>query len=138
MPDARFNDVSYQRFLDQDKLMGCCCRSCGARYVPPRPLCTRCYGTDLEWVEHSGRGRLAAFTCIRVVPPPMQAWGFDRQHPYCSGVVELEDGGRVVALIDGVDPTRPERIQVGMPLTATYRHRTEGETTQSMLAFILG
>jgi uncharacterized OB-fold protein len=48
MPEARFNDISYQRFLEQQKLMGCRCRSCGARYVPPRPLCTQCYGSDLE------------------------------------------------------------------------------------------
>jgi uncharacterized OB-fold protein len=77
----------------------------------------------LEWVEHSGRCRLAAFTCIRIIPPTMQVWGYDRQNPYCSGVVELEEGGRVVALIDEVDPTRPEEIMVGMPLTLKYRPR---------------
>jgi uncharacterized OB-fold protein len=135
MPEARFNDISYQRFLDQEKLMGCRCRSCGARYVPPRPLCTKCYRTELEWVEHSGQGRLAAFTCIRIVPPTMQVWGYDRQNPYCSGVVELEEGGRVVAVIDDVDPKRPEEIMVGMPLTVKYRHRGEEESVQTMLAF---
>ena len=109
MPEARFNDISYQRFLDQEKLMGCRCTSCGARYVPPRPLCTKCYSAELEWIEYSGQGRLAAFTCIRIIPPTMQVWGYGRQNPYCSGVVELEEGGRVVALIDEVDPTRPER-----------------------------
>ena len=65
----------------------------------------------------------------------MQAWGYDRQNPYCSGVVELEEGGRVVALIDEVDPTRPEEITVGMSLAVKYRHRGEGKSTQAMLAF---
>jgi uncharacterized OB-fold protein len=65
----------------------------------------------------------------------MQVWGYDRQNPYCSGVVELEEGGRVVALIDEVDPTRPDEIKVGMPLTVKYRRRGEGETVQTMLAF---
>jgi uncharacterized OB-fold protein len=65
----------------------------------------------------------------------MQVWGYDRQNPYCSGVVEIEEGGRVVALIDEVDPTRPEEITVGMPLAVKYRHRDEGESTQTMLAF---
>jgi uncharacterized protein len=138
MSDARFNDISYQRFLGQEKLMGCRCRSCGELSVPPRPLCTRCYGEDLEWVEYRGRGRLAAFTCIRVVPPTMQAWGYGRQNPYCSGVVELDEGGRVVALIDGVDPTRPDDIQVGMPLTVAYRHRGEGDARTTILAFTPG
>jgi uncharacterized OB-fold protein len=135
MAEARFNDISYQRFLGQEKLMGCRCRSCGALSVPPRPLCRCCHGGDLEWVEFGGRGRLAAFTCIRVVPPTMQPWGFDRQHPYCSGVVELDEGGRVVALIDGVDATRPDEIRVGMPLSVAYRHRGEGDSRQTMLAF---
>lgn len=135
MTEPRFNDVSYLRFLGEERLMGCRCRTCGARSVPPRPLCTACYGSDLEWVAYSGRGRLAAFTCIRVVPPPMQRWGYGRQKPYCSGVVELDEGGRVVALIDDVDPTQPDRITVGMPLSAKYLHLGEGEAAETMLAF---
>ena len=117
------------------KLMGCRCRSCGSRYVPPRPLCTKCYSAELEWVEYGGRVRLAAFTCIRIVPPTMQVWGYGRQNPYRSGVVELEEGGRVVAVIDEVEPTRPEEIMVGMPLTVKYLRQGEGELAQTMLAF---
>jgi uncharacterized protein len=135
MPEARFNDISYQRFLAQNALMGCRCKTCGARYVPPRPLCTTCHGSDLEWITYSGRGRLAAFTCIHVVPPLMQEWGYGRQKPYCSGVVELEEGGRVVALIDEVDPTRPQDIAIGMPLAVKYLQRDVGESVQTMLAF---
>lgn len=134
--DARFNDISYQRFLGEEKLMGCRCRACGTLSVPPRPLCTHCYATDLEWIEYAGHGRLAAFTCIRIVPPTMQMWGYDRQHPYCSGVVELEEGGRVVAIIDAVDPTHPEDIHIGLPLTVRYRHRGEGDSKQTLLAFV--
>ena len=65
----------------------------------------------------------------------MQVWGYGRQNPYCSGVVELQEGGRVVALIDEVDPKRPDEIKVGMSLTVKYRHRGEGESAQTMLAF---
>ena len=67
------------------------------------------------WVEYSGQGRLAAFTCIRIVPPPMQVWGYGRQNPYCSGVVELQDGGRVAALGDLVyeEPAGPARMRSG-------------------------
>ena len=45
--------------------------------------------------------------------------------------VELEEGGRVVALIDEVEPTRPEEIMVGMPLTVKYLHQSEGESAQT-------
>ncbi len=135
MNDARFNDVSYERFLSEEKLMGCRCSGCGQHYVPPRPICPKCYSSTMEWVQMSGKGRLAAFTCIRVVPPNMQQWGFNRDNPYCSGVVELEDGGRVVALIDDVDPKQPETIRIGTPLAVKFLHRGEGEGKQTILAF---
>jgi hypothetical protein len=135
MTDARFNDVYYERFLGEDKLMGCRCKGCGEQYVPPRPICPKCYGSAMDWVQMSGKGKLAAFTCIRVVPPNMQVWGFDRDNPYCSGVVELEEGGRIVALIDEVDPKKPEKIHVGMPLSVKFLHKGDGGARQTILAF---
>ena len=135
MSDARFNDISFQRFLGEDRLMGCRCRSCGAQFVPPKPLCSKCHGGDLEWVEYDGRGTLAAFTCIRIVPPTMQPWGYGRDRPYCSGVVDLAAGGRVVALIDEVDPIRPDTIAVGMPVSVKYLHQGEGDARRTLLAF---
>jgi scaffold protein (connect acetoacetyl-CoA thiolase and HMG-CoA synthase) len=132
---TRFNDVAYERFLGDRKLMGCRCKACGARYIPPNPLCSACYSTDLEWIEYGGEGHLAAFTCIRVVPPLMQSWGYSRETPYCTGVVELAEGGRVVAVIDEIDATRPETIKIGMPLTVKYLTKRSGETVSTILAF---
>jgi len=130
-----FNDIAYNRFLSEEKLMGCRCRACGERYVPPRPMCLACFSTDLEWVEVRGRGRLAAFTCIAIAPPFMMAQGFGRKHPYCSGVVELEGGGRVDARIEGVDCTRPETIRIGMSLRARFLHRQGADPPEAYLAF---
>lgn len=135
MTYERFNDISYEKLLGEDKLMGCRCKGCGAQYVPPRSICPACYASDMEWVQMSGKGKLAAFTCIRVVPPNMQVWGFNREKPYCSGVVELAEGGRVVAMIDSVDVDKPDTIKVGMPLAVTFLHRDEGDTRQTILAF---
>jgi uncharacterized OB-fold protein len=50
-------------------------------------------------------------------------------------VVELEDGGRVDARIEGVDCTRPETIKVGMPLKLKFLHRGEGDNRETFLAF---
>ena len=115
--------------------MGSKCKGCGALFVPPRPLCVKCYTSDMEWTELKGSGRLTAFTCITVAPPFMMAAGYDRQHPYCSGVVELEEGGRVDARIEGVDASKPEEIEVGMPLKAKFLHRGKGENLETFLAF---
>ena len=82
-----------------------------------------------------GKGRLAAFTCITVAPPFMIAQGYDRKHPYISGVVELEEGGRVDARIEGVDANEPEGIKIGTPLRVKFLHRGEGDNRETYLAF---
>ena len=135
MEERAFSDITYQQFLNEEKIMGSNCKECGARFVPPRSICVNCYRSDMEWVEIKGRGRLAAFTCITVAPPFMIAQGYDRNNPYCSGVVELEDGGRVDARIEGVDANKPEDIKIGMPLKAKFLHRGEGENLETYLAF---
>ena len=89
----------------------------------------------MEWIEMKGKGKLAAFTCITVGPPSMIAEGYDRNHPYISGVVELEEGPRVDARIEGVDSNKPETIKIGIPLTVKFLHRGEGETLKIILAF---
>ncbi len=130
-----FNDIAYNQFLNEEKLMGCRCRKCGERYVPPRPLCVKCYSPELEWVELNGRGRLVAFTCIPIAPPFMMAQGYDRRHPYISGVVELDEGGRVDARIEGLDPMKPESIRIGRPMKAAFIHRKNAEVPETYLAF---
>jgi uncharacterized OB-fold protein len=129
------NDVSYEAYLKEEKLMGSTCRSCGARFLPPRPICTECHEPEMDWSEVKGQGKLISFTCIAVGPPSMKEEGFDRNNPYCLGVVELDEGVRVVARIQGVDARHPETIRIGTPLSAKILHRGEGESERGVLAF---
>jgi uncharacterized OB-fold protein len=135
MGQRPFSDISYERFLTEEKIMGSKCTKCDAVFVPPRPLCTQCHGAEMEWAEIKGEGKLSAFTCIAVGPPFMIAQGFDRKNPYVSGVVELENGVRVDARIQGVDPNRPDEIKVGMPMKATFLHRGDERDSITYLAF---
>ena len=135
MEERPFSDISYEQFLSEEKLMGSRCKKCDARYVPPRSICVKCYSSDMEWMEMKGKGRLAAFTCISIAPPFMIEQGFNRKNPYISGVVELEEGGRVDARIEGMDPGKPEEIKVGTLLKAKYLHRQVGEKKETYLAF---
>jgi uncharacterized OB-fold protein len=135
MEERSFNDVSFEAFLEEEKLMGSRCTSCGKLFVPPRPICIECSGTDMEWVQVKGDGKLSAFTCIAVGPPAMKEEGYTRDHPYCTGVVELEEGPRVAARIEDIDTTNPEAIKVGMPLTVKFLHRGEGKQSRTVLAF---
>jgi uncharacterized OB-fold protein len=135
MKERAFSDIYYEQYLNEEKIMGSRCKECGARFVPPRSICIKCYSSDMEWVEMKGKGSLAAFTCITVAPPFMIEQGYNRNNPYCSGVVELEEGGRVDARIEGVDANKPEEIKIGMPLRAKFLHRGAGENLETFLAF---
>jgi uncharacterized OB-fold protein len=135
MEERPFSDISYEQFLDEEKLMGSKCTQCGAIFTPPRPICIQCHSADMEWLEMKGRGKLAGFTCITVGPSFMIEEGYDRNNPYCVGVVELDEGTRVDARIEDVDASKPETIKVGMPLTVTFLHRGEGEHLRTFLAF---
>lgn len=130
-----FNDISYERFLSEEKLMGSRCRDCGTLFVPPRAICIECYSSEMDWVEMKGKGKLAAYTCIAIGPPFMVKEGYDRKHPYVSGVVELEEGVKVVARIEGVDGSKPETIKIGTPLKVEFLHRGEGKNLITFLAF---
>lgn len=128
-------DPAFQSFLNEEKLMGSRCNSCEQIYTPPRLLCTRCYATDQEWVAMAGSGKLAAFTCISIVPKKMRLAGYGRNNPYCVGVVTLDEGPRVVARIVGVDTMHPERIAIGTPMTVHFLHLEQEGVKQTLLAF---
>jgi len=77
----------------------------------------------MEWTELSGKGKLVSFTVIGVGTWTMTNEGYDRDHPYCSGVVELDEGPRFTAQITGVDVAKPQNIKIGTPVTADFMER---------------
>ena len=135
MADRPISDYQFEQFLEEGKLMGARCLGCGALFVPPRAICPKCHGSEMEWVETEGAGRLVAFTCISIGPPAMVAEGYDRNNPYCSGAIELTEGPRVVGRIEGVDTCNPETIKVGMPVKATFLHQGAAEDRKTVLGF---
>ncbi len=134
MSPRPFTPISFQQFLNERKLMGSRCRKCQTLYLPPRPLCLKCQDGEMEWTEVKGKGKLVAFTVIAVVPAKMLAQGYGRDNPYCTGIVELEDGPKISARIIGADPKRGE-VQIGMPLTIDFIETGEGERKKTTLAF---
>jgi uncharacterized OB-fold protein len=135
MNSRPFNDHSYEQFLQEEKIMGSKCSKCGALALPPRPICVSCLGSELEWIQFRGVGKLAAFTSIIVAPPFMVKEGFSKKNPYVVGVVELEENAKIVARITGVDAKKPEEIKVGTPLKAEFIHSGQGPEQKTYLAF---
>jgi uncharacterized OB-fold protein len=135
MATLPFTVASFNQFLREKKLMASRCPQCNALYLPPRAICPKCHGDQLEWVETSGKGKLAAFTSVYVGPTAMIAEGFDRNNPYVTGIVELDEGVRISARILGVDARHPEQIKIGTPMTVDFVERGEGDKKQTFLAF---
>lgn len=135
MEQREFSGASFYQFLGEKKLVASKCKKCGALYLPPKPMCTSCYSDEMEWAEMKGKGKLAAFTTIAVASTLMIEEGYGRDNPYCTGVVELEEGPKISARILGVDPKKPEEIKVGTPLTVEFLERGEGEQKKTFLAF---
>jgi hypothetical protein len=135
MYDRPINDNSYEQFLKEDKIMGAKCKKCGALALPPRPICTSCFSSDMEWVQFKGVGKLVAFTSIVVAPPSMAKEGFGKNNPYVVGVAGLEEGVKIVARITGVDAKKPAEIKIGTPLKAEFIHSGQGADEKTYLAF---
>ncbi len=135
MATLPFTVASFNQYLGEKKLMASRCPACNTLYLPPRAICPKCHGDQLEWVETSGHGRLAAFTSVYVGPTAMVAEGYDRNNPYVTGIVELDEGVKISARILGVDAKQPDQIKIGTPMTVKFLERGEGEARRTFLAF---
>jgi len=127
--------ASFARFLAEHRLMATRCAACGAIHLPPRAVCSACHGETQEWVALSGKGRLAGFTSIYIAPSAMAAAGHDRNHPYLSGIVHLEEGPSISARIVGVDAGAPDLTWIGAPFAVAWIDEDEGDARRTTLAF---
>jgi len=123
MEQTPFTAASFDKFCAEGKVMGVKCQKCGELMVPPRGLCFKCRSDQLEWVPLSGKGKILSFTVIGVGPSNMLNEGFNRDNPYCSGVIQLDEGPRISTQIMGVDTKHPETIKIGTPVTASFASR---------------
>ena len=100
------------------------CKECGELCLPPRPICSKCLSDHLEWTELSGIGKLVTYTVINYGTMPMLNEGYNStDNPYCSGIVEVEEGPRISAQILGVDVLNPENIEIGTRVKVEFVDR---------------
>jgi 3-oxo-4,17-pregnadiene-20-carboxyl-CoA hydratase alpha subunit len=86
------------------------CTSCGRLRHPPLPACSNCGSFEWDTVQSTGRGTLFSYVVVHY--PQVPAF----EYPLPIGLVELEEGTRVVANLD----MDPDSITVGMPLRVTF------------------
>jgi uncharacterized OB-fold protein len=80
-------------YLEEGKVMATRCRRCGTNYFPPRMDCPKCVGSDVEWFEIKGNGRLVTYTVVNYGPT-----GFEEDAPYTLAIADF-DGVRIFGRI---------------------------------------
>ena len=95
------------------------CWVCARHVFYPRVICSYCQSEDLRWVRASGRGVVYSHTTVH------RASGlYAGETPYVVAIVDLDEGVRLLARLDGVDPGAPV---IDLPVRAVfteYRDRT--------------
>jgi hypothetical protein len=135
MADLEYTYAAFQAHLAERKLAAARCRVCHQLYLPPRQLCPACFSQAMEWVELSGKGKLIAFSVIHIPPTAMIDAGYDRNNPYCSGVVQLEEGPSICGQILDVDVKNPSTIEIGTPVQVEFIQRGKDDGVKMFLAF---
>ena len=86
------------------------CSDCGVVRHPPRYHCGQCSSGRYEWVPSDGRGHLFSWTVTHLAFD--RGWADDI--PYATGVLELDEGVRVIGSIDGLPAAE---LRIGLPMT---------------------
>lgn len=87
------------------------CGECGALRHPPGPGCPSCGSLEWDTVRSSGRGVVHSYAIHHHPPIP----GFD--YPLAIGLIELEEGTRLIANLVDVDH---DAIEIGMPVEVGF------------------
>jgi uncharacterized OB-fold protein len=114
-PIPVFDDLSgpYWRAAREGRLLLQRCRGCGEHQFYPRPFCMACRGSELEWIEATGRGRLHTFSVVHRTADR----AFAGEVPYVFAVVELDEGPRLT--VNVVD-TPLEALRCDMPVQMAF------------------
>ncbi|GAA1828335.1 hypothetical protein GCM10009836_02600 [Pseudonocardia ailaonensis] len=112
-PDTAF----FWKGCDEHRLLIQRCAGCGVLRHPPGPACPACHGFDADHVVATGHGTVHSYAVHHY--PPVQ--GFPG--PAVIGLVELDEGVRIVSNIVGRDPAD---LRVGDRVEVFFLDQEEG------------
>ena len=94
------------------------CKSCATLRHPPGPSCPSCHSFEWDTLQASGQGTVYSFVVMHYpeVPP------FD--HPNPIGLIELDEGTRLIAQLVGV---KPGEVQIGQRVQVEFNAFNDGE-----------
>jgi hypothetical protein len=114
LPKVNSIDRRFWQGAAEGKLLLQKCQKCDHLQFFPRPVCTRCFSTDLDWIPASGRGEVHSFTLVRVPRNP----AFKEEVPICYADIILEEGVLMQSRIMEKDM---EKVKIGTRVTVTFQ-----------------
>ena len=96
------------------------CQDCNRVHWYPRFICPFCHSTHLEWIEGSGEGTIHTYAVQHLAFGP---WA--EEAPYVTAYIDLKEGDRMLTVLRGVDPNKPEEIQIGARVTVEFEAADE-------------
>ncbi|MEX0875433.1 MAG: bifunctional MaoC family dehydratase N-terminal/OB-fold nucleic acid binding domain-containing protein [Actinomycetota bacterium] len=94
------------------------CDGCGKLRHPPRPMCPHCRSLDWDYVVSSGRGEVYSFVVHHRPEVP------GREHPFTVGLIELEEGTRIVG---NVIDYPPADVRIGLGVQVAFLENQRGQ-----------
>ncbi|MDM0047955.1 Zn-ribbon domain-containing OB-fold protein [Variovorax sp. J22R115] len=89
------------------------CPTCARHQFYPRRFCTECLSEKIEWVPASGSGHVYTYTVCHVAGHP----AFETRTPYAIGMIELDEGVRMLA---GIVASDLDHLAVGAPVQVCF------------------
>jgi uncharacterized OB-fold protein len=110
----------FWRFAQEGELRIQECSTCEVLQHPPLPMCAKCGSKELRWAPVAGVGTVFAATRVN----HSVHWLLNDKIPYTVVLVDLDEGVRVVSMLDDesgdVEPSSlaGSRARVAFPLRA--------------------
>lgn len=114
---TRVND--FIDHLEGGKVMYTVCKSCGAKFFPPRADCAACLSSDMEWREVSGTGKLVSYSQLQYA-----LVGFEKDVPYSIAMLDYGEY-QVFGRLD--NNLALAEVKIGMPMTTVVNQLTNGQ-----------
>ena len=99
----------------EGKLMLPRCSDCNRVHWYPRHLCPFCHSQNLEWMEASGEGSIHTFAVQHLAFGP-----WSEEAPFVTAYIDLNEGDRMLTVLRGVDPEKPEDIKIGAKVVVEF------------------
>ena len=106
-------------FLEEGKIMGSRCLSCGLVFFPPRADCHHCLNSDMEWFEVTGTGKLVTYSRLTFAPI-----GFEDDVPYAIALLDYGAFKVFGRIAPGISE---QELQIGMNMGAVVNQLPNGQ-----------